>query len=386
MWTTALGGVLGGLKGPSTYLGQVATRLGYQPNIGFGYTTAMTSSVHVLTDNVTSIQVAFPNFKEASGVDTLLTGNTTFTAAVSIFGAGSMTQMKWSGASSLSTALGITPLCDPIPLVASKGTRIKINVFRANSTDVPGFYPNGGNACNSAFGEGSWFGGTDQTMTTAQIADNSSPMMYVPCLIVAQTKTPSVLLIGDSKMVGYHDYTFDVTGDLGSWARALGKLGGIGYCNLGVFGEQASAFITNSAIRLTLAPYFSHIGCNYGINGLSTAASMYTNLQAVAALSAFSGKKFIQSTIEPFTSSTDSFATTANQSGNETVINPLNALILANSAGFSGVVDLASAVRDSATGFWKAPPAITDDGTHEITAGNIMIRDSGIFTAAKFSR
>jgi hypothetical protein len=105
-----------------------------------------------------------------------------------------------------------------------------------------------------------------------------------------------------------------------------------------------------------------------------------------------STKPFDITTIIPDTTSTDSFATVANQSTvpvREPIRTAYNAWVRAGGiAGVRNTYDLASAIEVNSSGvlttdggFWPAP-GYTTDGIHESQTANLQIKNSGILTAA----
>lgn len=379
--------------GAAKYLGAVSMRTGYLPNQTFGPSTSqqMAVSMHVLTDNITSIQIAWPNFYMFGGVENS-GGAATFTAGVRIQGGPSLTQVTWSSSSTLSTSAMVTPLCDPIAITASAGQTLEVRCWRSGPTigAIMIFPPN--DNINSAYGEGFEWGATesDRTVNGGSVSASGAPAMYLPCLIVGQTAKATCIFYGDSRGVGYEDSLTDASGNLGEWARSLGLLN-IGHCNCGVAGDQFSRFLTSNSARLSLAPYFTHIGSQYGFNdliaGALTPSQVFAELQSMMALSAFSGKPFLQSTIPTDTQSSDGWATLANQSFPTTSCQTFSTLVKANGGPLLlfATPDIANVVQNSG-GLWLAPPIPTPDGVHENSTSAGAIQNSGCFTSAMFQR
>jgi hypothetical protein len=115
-------------------------------------------------------------------------------------------------------------------------------------------------------------------------------------------------------------------------------------------------------------------------NNHRAAAQMQTILPNVYAL--FSGKRVYQATYEPYTTSTDSWATTANQTADATNGDriTMNTAIRGGLGGIAGYFDIAS-VAESAlnSGKWKAPNW-TSDGLHGNQNANANFSNSTIWT------
>lgn len=137
-----------------------------------------------------------------------------------------------------------------------------------------------------------------------------------------QRSFPSVVVLGDSIAEGREDNsTGDAAGNHGYIQRGLyaGGPGGVAvpYTTAAVSGEKWSTIAAGGATqRLTLLKYCSHVIVNYGINDIGGGASLAT-LQSnfttgVTSIKRY-GVKVYACKLTPRTTSSDSWATLANQ-------------------------------------------------------------------------
>ncbi|TCP30680.1 hypothetical protein [Sphingomonas sp. BK235] len=136
---------------------------------------------------------------------------------------------------------------------------------------------------------------------------------YFPA-VLDDTTYRSVLLVGDSHESGLGD-TLTIGNAFGPFERFYGDL--VPMMQLSVQGDTLSAQLRagNFVRRQRVMQYFSDINIGAGGGDISngdTAATIIANLRAVCAMVP-AGKKRFTTTEFPKTSSTDSFATVANQ-------------------------------------------------------------------------
>jgi len=202
---------------------------------------------------------------------------------------------------------------------------------------------------------------------------------FGPCAIIGTVNAAnarSFLIVGDSLSWGQgDDSSVGAQDSSGFLQRMLGRLG-YPYMTWAKGGQQAAdvAPITatlNADTASTLMS-FTDVILQHGVNDLRlarTVAQIEADLQTIAATASIAGKRIWKTTITPRSTSSDSWATTANQApqtdGTMASLNTLNADIragLANMANIIEAADAAMSARDS--GIHKAPPAGTVDGTH----------------------
>ncbi len=191
---------------------------------------------------------------------------------------------------------------------------------------------------------------------------------------VNATGAKSYVVLGDSLDLGQGDITsVSNVGGSGWIARAL-DVHGYPYMKWALGGQEATeqaALITS--INADLAQIgFTNFVCQSGINDLRlnrTEAQIKADYQTIYGMSNVVGKTIQQCTLGPRSTSTDGWATTANQTpqtdGNMAALTSLNTAIRAGLPNVTGIIDYADgamSARDS--NIHKAPPAGTADGTH----------------------
>ncbi len=382
----------GGATPRAPYTGQIATACGRLPFKKDTATLGMSRTRHIARSAITTLKVAFPNFYVPGGLnggsfsETAPGGNATIKAAIEYNGASS--QLLWSGSASVTVTDGtISALSDALTISIPKDAAFFVRCYYSNSAGVL-YNPGTGDmsstsGADNSNGESYRIGSavTDETLSTGAIANGTltDGRIYCPILIVTTTTRPSVLLLGDSHQHGYHDAYTGTSGDRGLLARAFGALGG--YCELGTGGAKASDFIASHTLRVSLAPYFSHVACVFGTNDITngvSASTVVTNLQTIAGY--FPNNLVWVGTIPPVSTSTDSWATTANQTTESHNANrvSLNGSIRTGISGFNRsleIADILESARDS--GKWivdGSANTYTDDGTHGTNTAHLLVK------------
>lgn len=230
--------------------------------------------------------------------------------------------------------------------------------------------------------------GFTQTYTVAAVSG--------PLAVLGKSSIPSVIGYGDSKMAGTQD-------NYNTWADPYYGMGdafrGIGqfypYCNCGVPSDTIAKFATTSLLRQALAQYHTNVHIEYGINDViagASAATIQANL--TTAYGFFSSLKVSQQTIEPRSSSSDSWATVANQTtgANNAARTTVNDWIRGLPSPLTQYFEIADVVENGRNaGVWKGTdssptpfPAMTGDGIHPTPYGYHYIRNFGPFIAGCF--
>ena len=225
--------------------------------------------------------------------------------------------------------------------------------------------------------------GTESAWGTGALSGNFSGVYgAAPAAILGTPlvdSAPGIIIIGDSIARGDGDNpsTGSNHTEGGYIRRAL--YGQLGYTINAISGSDSSAFVfPGNTLRTSLFKYHTHAICEYGINGIGASLdTQKANLLALWTLLANHGLKVFQTTITPKTTSTDSWATVANQTvtANESKRTALNDWIRTCPSPLSGVFEAADIVEVNAQGvqtrnggFW--PAGWTGDGTHPNTAAN----------------
>ncbi|RWI35452.1 hypothetical protein [Mesorhizobium sp.] len=389
---------------PSLYLGQVATKIRIPTSRSTTNKQANSRTHHFARDHITALKIELPNWywvRSTAGPETNGGGNITYKASIE-YPAGVFTQVTFSGATSAIVASGASVLSDFVNVNIPKGASFWVRVYAVAATaivftDGNAGFPQRDDANGEAYAYAA-SGVSDLTMggtITSNIVGGADPI-FCPSAIVAQTRNPSVLIIGDSRDWGFNDL-YDASGDLGDLARSIGPA--FGYINVAGSGDKFSAFISVSAKRRALAQYCSHVVIGDAINALrsggsgqnKTAAAVLAELQTV--LGFFPDKRCFTTTLGgPNTTSTDNWATVENQTvnANSAQIIAYNDAIRAGVPGCIGYFEIADQVESARnSGKWRVngnPNGFTLDGLHTGQAGYLAIKNSGAIDTTRFSR
>lgn len=318
--------------------------------------------------DVSDIVLRFPRFYNgAPEADFPL--SYTVTASIE-YPVGTFTQAFFNnGATSLSVTAGRRHFeSDPVPLYIPRGATFYVKCFLSWTGGVTNFPLN--SSVQAANGE--WCnvgtGLTDQTQTaTVQTHSYAAPGQangygFEPMVLGRLSDyTPVLALIGDSITQGTVVTGPDsATGEAG-WSRAF--RGAIPVVNLARQAEVTSNFTSRPHGRLSLIEdAVTHAVVAYGRNdvtALVAAATIVANARKVWDLLRTRGIKVFAATVTPVTTSSDTWATTSNQtvsSPQEVIRLAYNTLLRDNwqTYGLSGVIDFARAVDPSDTGKWGA--------------------------------
>jgi len=362
----------------SAYLGQVATR-GKIPEQKYGPSTNQISSriFHKATASLKGAQLRYVNFYGTAGVGT--GSAATVTASIEYPVGTTPQRVTFSASNSAVIADAGDVWSDPLPFDVPAGAIfIEHNKF-ANTT---GF----ARQLTQSTVDKAQIGAstTDNTGTGSQTGMVASGSVYGFTEVRGQTDQHSLLFLGDSTFAGSGDNNGYQTNAIGACERAATALG-LAFVNFGVSGAPSWNWKTNSntytgpppaSITDVMNRVSAIILCSSinDINGGSSAAAFKSDLEGVIALWNPGGRKpFYLTTVPPLTTSTDSWATAANQTipdaPKEAVRVAHNLAVRRNQiVGMTGVVDFAACVEDPANpGKWL--PFTTVDGTHPSTYG-----------------
>lgn len=366
-----------------------------------GSNTGMnTKRRHTLKADVTMVRLVFANVKQtgSSGLDPI-----TLSCAIERTSGNYITVTFNGGNPTAVLPNGRRIISDPVPLFLKAGsnfwTRTFVEVTAGQAYPkwaLANVYGSWSEATSESVGE------TSKTNTGTITGSGSG---FWPAKIIAAepiAPTPSVGVIGDSISIGSGS-----TSDKGYIQNAIYDL--VPWINVGVSGEQAQSFASSTlSFRYALLAGCTHIICEFGVNDLDsgrTAANLKTDLIAIWSRFALGGAKVFQTTITPMTTSSDSWATLANQtvkaweaervafndwlrdgapmSGTSAAAIGTVGALRAGDAGhpladYWEVADLVESARNS--GKWNAP-GWTSDGTHPTTSGHAAMQPA-IDTAA----
>lgn len=211
-------------------------------------------------------------------------------------------------------------ISDPVALETTVGLWARTNVSVNSGEKWPLMEASGGGTSLWVAEGGDTGTGANTDHSTSGSITGTGVFMYRPIMVLASMDTiPSkaVCGIGDSIATGTGDNTGPFPdGGKAFIRRAINNTLPLVMISMG--GEMASTFVTDvhRQIRSTLIDGATSVICNLGRNDLANSQSSATisaNLLAIATHCANKGAAFYQTTITPDTTSTDSWATAANQ-------------------------------------------------------------------------
>jgi hypothetical protein len=389
-----------------TYIGPIGTRCrisqDFAPNtVAYGFTKR---TYHYARDDITWLKIGVPNWYAKGAAGESPTGGSGWTLAGSIeypftvSTAGTTAKVAtWGGATTTTAVAGATMWSDwmycPIPRNAKFGSRLWVNITSGSGMQTP--------YTNSTTYNGAWRdvgGGDVWDFSGANLAaggamtDDGSQLDLTP-LLIGLTRRPTIAIMGDSRQSGFGDTVDANAGDAGETARTYGKH--FNYFNLAVCADTLASFIatggSGSVLRRGLAAFCSHVSGELGIvdvNGGASAATVEANITTMMGLPGIVGKPTIYDMMLPLSTSTDSWATTTNQT---TFMDPArettNAWIAAGNASSHGYNDPRGVCEfpPIPSGIWNAPGA-TADGVHPTVAGYQGIMNGGYVDPRKIVR
>lgn len=380
----------GGGGGAVASVRQVATRGGFVPEIfNASFTKANHKSVHIFREAVTSFQIEVANFYADAGVDGVEKGPGAATSVTAtVFDPVSFSVLAtvlFGGVATGSIPNNSTLLSDAIDLSVTKDQALGIAIHEECASGI--CY--GGRS--SSPGDGFEFNTVlaDKTASPGTIANGSSGLGKMPFAIIGMSSAPAPLMYGDSRIRGSGDGG-DVTGDLGSVARSLG--GVMNYMNAGVPASWASRLVASHTNQAKLLSYATHLILGHGINdivaGGSSAATLLSDMEAIHDLAPT--LPCYLCTIQPVSSSTDNWATTANQttSASDSVRLAANTLIRSVPAWAAGYFDISAPVEVTGSKWPVDGTAgkFTADGLHASQYGYYTIQYAGVIDPTVFGK
>jgi hypothetical protein len=366
-----------------TYQGLVATG-GLIPFWQSASTQMGSRKRHTATVALSTFKLLFPNF---TGFDTPTGAALNLTASVE-YPVGVFTQVKFSG-----LAQGVVPnggvlMSDDVSVAIPAGANFYIRTYGTNTAGVIAARQT--NPQDYDFGEARESGAsgiTDKTMGGTYT--NSFPgYCYSAMAIIGTTNKPSVLVLGSSTAGGFNNQGGLPYGpDNGTITPSLAPT--IANTLLSAYNQTAAtANAASNLIPNAIGQYITHVVCAMGQNDIRSGDSAITVRATIAAFRAkyASGKQFFVQTFGPETSSTDSWATTVNQtpaaSNAERIA--FNGLVRSGSVASNGYFEIADAWETARnSGLWKVP-AWTDDGLHAQAVGYQFIKDNNLVSPALF--
>lgn len=373
-------------------LGQVATRCQLAQTFSSNKNLMSRTYRHMRADVQRFKIVVSAGHTDASNsfAETPLGADPTVTASVE-YPLGTHTRVTWGGA-----AKGIIPdlghlVSDWIEVPIAANQKFGVDLWLDNASGDGIAY----NSAKLAPDMGDLFARATSTADAtmgAAFTGTSITESYFPSAIIAMTETASVIIFGDSIAFGVSPEVAEAATDgvTGLIERSIGL--DLPYINCGRAGDWGWYFQQSHDWRMSLADYCSSAIYQYGINDVSNsrgAANIAADRQAFSTFLPDGMPAFV-TTILPQTTSTDAWATTANQTttsgAKETARVTENTARKASPAGFAGVFDTEAAVLSGlASGLWIVNGSAnysTTDGTHPTKATNLLVRASGAVSVA----
>jgi hypothetical protein len=335
----------------------------------------VTRSVRVLPQAARDIQLVFGNFTPQKGAYEAPGPNPLNLKVELEYPEGKSMPLRFGGRGYVKLAGGALVTTDPLDVALPKGARYIVST--TVTVDEPPFkWPQ--NLLTSIPTGDVNVVGTDVATMSADITRpelrNQHRFGYGPYNIIGRPDRPSVsvIVLGDSVVAGQG--AEDDYGDRAFVERALNVQ--VAWCNLAVPGASMNSFLGQSGLEQSMINHrFTHaISClGWGdVRGGNVPRIQGHFLELWTMLSKM-GCKVFQTTITPFTKSTDKWTTTEGQTPADPNFLPgstyqhVNAWLRTVPAPLTGVFDPAALLETSIdSGIWIAPDhqPVTVDGPH----------------------
>jgi len=310
------------------------------------------------TDDVSDLQVGFTN--PTNGIETRIK------AAIDV--GGTIYKLHFNGNRFATVSVGGVLFTDPLGFFIAKGTLVKIRTFadagaglqlKANRTTFDS--GNGGSTASVDYADSGTIG--DGTFN-----------IFGPSLLIGKCSNPAVLVLGDSIADGSSGFEGEGGWPVRAFGTSIARNSGnnANILLLAISGGKATMLKDADRYwRGQLYKYCDVAICNFGANDVNqtsdSIATISANFLGLWKDLSSRGLKVWQGTITPVTTSTDSWATTGNQTAIKLATYAgVNAYIRGTPSPLTGYIEIADAVmtvRDS--GIWKAP-SWTSDGIHPL--------------------
>lgn len=349
----------------------------------------MAQTRHIARATVSSVKLVCSNWYllVSSGVVSEATSGGTMTVTASVSkDRVTWTPVTWGGSASASIADGEDAASDAVSIALSDGDDFWVRMWRSVSGGFIVYCENMENTSNFDITRV----GTSVTDCTdgTSFTNNALGFTGGPTAILGLTTKPGVLLIGDSVAYGTGgNYDTSTTGDVGKFAPSIGA--SYGYIMGARATDSAADFVAGATKRIALQAYASHVVSDFGRNDLDdgrTAAQIKADITSIAG--AFTIPVWWD-TITPKSTSTDSWATTVNQTtvANNSVRIEVNSWLRAGQSFLGGCFDSCPGVENDAVnadGKYKA--SYTADGIHPNATGYAAIKSGGYIATGQLHR
>lgn len=315
---------------------------------------------HVMRTPSRGIQFVYGNHYPTTTTESSNANDITVGCAIEYNG--QIARMHFNGATTKLISQGGTAVSDLVYMDIPEGATFYSRTWVSVPVDT-NVYPQG-IACDASQGDGK---GTGDTRLTAGALTSTTENGFGPSVIIGipiKDNAVAVALFGDSIVAN--------SSGLG-WGVSMVE-GSYGYSIISRPSSIASTMTVNTPnqYRMRYSQYFTHAIVNFGTNDFNTVDTLTTQETVIKGLwkqLKDQGLKVYHSTTMPRSTSSDSFATTANQTAyNTNTYNDkrktFNAKLRRGEYGVN-VIDVSDAVEDIRdNGKWKV--AFTTDGIHPI--------------------
>lgn len=374
---------------PQEYLGPVASRCSINGTFLSTNKQLMSRTVHTARDNMQDFIVVFSNWHCDSASGETAIGPSNLTASIEYPLNTTPLRIRFDGAAAVVMPDGGMSYSDPVPLVIPKGEKFAIRTHFSNPNGI--IFANGRDAGLSGelTREGYNAGVTTADITGTLGAVSPDVLAYSPVAILGKTSRPTVFIAGDSRAVGAGDANA-ASGGSGAKGEVERSLGDLAWINGSQSGDTVQKCVEAGkyAQRLILSRYCTHVISNLGINDFGTRTAAQVQADLTTFWKFFTGKPVYHLTIAPYTTSTDSWATTANQTipgtyGSRRVA--VNKWLRSVPPGLNGVFDTTEFVESGRdTSLWL--PNFTADGIHGNAAAYLAIERAKVIQPEIFTR
>jgi lysophospholipase L1-like esterase len=302
---------------PGQFYGQVATNCRLSDSKATSNKALMTRSQHVARSDISELAVVLPNWfwdVSSSKFELPNGGGIQYTASIE-YPAGTYVQLRFRG-----QVRGFCPdfeqmISDFVSITIPAGQSFWINIWCQNLAGSILFQ---NVAQNAAFGEKMNVGASstgDQTLS-----DHSGSAQAIglwPLAIIGRTMAKSALIVGDSLQCGVGDANDSTANAVGILPRCLWPT--TPYISFGSSGDSLHLFLQTYAKRLLSLPYVRNIFATHGCNDVRAGRSDtqirsdLVSYWAILKRSAVAPVRLFAATLTHTTTSTDNWATTANQ-------------------------------------------------------------------------
>lgn len=340
-------------------LGYVTYNSGRLPNFdNTGIPTIRGQRGYIAAVNITNVALSFPGFKCPSEVNH---GGTALIRAAIQYPSNQTTSITFSGTTNGSLAAGTILTSDlvTLPTPIPQGALFWVRLWYTNAAGI--YYAN----VSTVYGSNSFqlyssygLAVTDNTTSTIFDSPSINDANYDCCGVIGYNPNQSVIILGDSRDEGQNDYNWTT---LLGIDKVIGKYYGLNNLSAGGDGTPGTGAVWTQ--RLTMCKYATVAWSDLGFNGFNSSAQ-----SNIASFAISTGLPFVGETITPNTTSSDNWATLANQSVNHSFDQYNNDMRSNGIAGITACFDTAGGNESGLnSGQWQVNGVtnyLTIDGVH----------------------